>query len=351
MPGTLHVVLPGDPETPTGGYIYDKRIVEGLRATGWTVERHLLGDGFPDPSPTETAAADSLLANLPAGAAVVLDGLCLGVLPEAAARQQDRLRLIGLVHHPLAEETGLDERHRRALFASERDALAACRRVIVTSPFTAVALRAYGVTPERIGIVPPGTAPAALAKGSGSPSLHLISAASLTPRKGHDVLLQALARLKDRDWRLTLAGSDALDIAWAAKIHAMITDCGLAERINLAGVLSGPALERFYDGGDVFVLASRYEGYGMVLAEALARGLPIVSTTGGAIPHTVPADAGLLAPPDDIAAFAAALARIMDEPQTRAALAAGARRARDGLPDWTEAAARFAAEVETAMAR
>ena len=152
-------------------------------------------------------------------------------------------------------------------------------------------------------------------------------------------------------WRLTLAGSDALDIAWAAKIHAMITDCGLAERINLAGVLSGPALERFYDGGDVFVLASRYEGYGMVLAEALARGLPIVSTTGGAIPHTVPADAGLLAPPDDIAAFAAALARIMDEPQTRAALAAGARRARDGLPDWTEAAARFAAEVETAMAR
>ena len=349
MAGTLHFVLPGDPDTPTGGYIYDKHIIAGLRAAGWTVERHLLGVGFPNPNPAETAAAESLLAALPEGAAVVLDGLCLGVLPDTAERQRERLRLIGLVHHPLAEETGLDESHRHAMFASERAALAACRRIIVTSPFTVEALRPYGVAAVRIGVAPPGTERASLAGGSGGPGLSLICAASLTPRKGHDVLLQALARLKDRDWHLTLAGSPDLDGAWAAKIRAMIDNSGLAERVTLAGVLSGAALERFYNAGDVFVLASRYEGYGMVLAEALAHGLPIVTTTGGAIPYTVPGDAGLLAPPDDIPAFAAALSRVLDEPETRSGLAAGARRARASLPDWTQAAARFAAEVETVM--
>ncbi len=350
MIGTLHFVLPGDPDTPTGGYIYDKRIVAELGRSGWTIERHLLGAGFPNPSREETAAAEALLTAMPDGAVAILDGLCLGVLPDVVQRHGHRLRLIGLVHHPLAEETGLTDRRRRSLVASERAALAACRRVIVTSPFTREALRPYGVPRERIGVAAPGTDRAPLARGSGRPGLHLISVASLTPRKGHDVLLQALARLKDRDWRLTLAGSADLDIVWAAKILAMIADSGMTDRIELIGVLKGAALDRCYGAGDAFVLASRYEGYGMVLAEALARGLPIVSTTGGAIPFTVPADAGLLVPPDDIPAFAAALACVMDEPETRAALAAGARRARDGLPDWTQAAACFAAEVETAMA-
>lgn len=349
MSGRLHVVLPGDPETPTGGYIYDKRIVAELRDAGWTVERHLLGAGFPNPSREEVAAAEALLASLPDGAPVVLDGLCLGVLPDVVRQHGRRLRLIGLVHHPLAEETGLAEHRRRRLFASERAALATCRRVIVTSPFTAEALHPYGVPQDRIGVAAPGTDRAPLARGSGRPGLHLVSVASLTPRKGHDVLLQALARLMDRDWRLTLAGSAELDTAWAARIRAMIVNGDMADRIESRGVLKGAALDRCYDSGDVFVLASRYEGYGMVLAEALAHGLPIVATTGGAIPFTVPPDAGLLVPPDDVPALAVALARVMDAPEARATLAAGARRARDGLPDWTQAAARFAAEVETAM--
>ncbi len=345
----LHVVLPGDPDTPTGGYIYDKRMIAELRHAGWTVALHALGPGFPNPSREETAAADALLTALPEGAIVVLDGLCLGVLPEVVQRQQGRLCLIGLVHHPLAEETGLDEPQRQRLFVSERDALAACRRVIVTSPFTASALTPYGVPPDRIGTAPPGTDPAPLAPGSRGPGLHLISAASLTPRKGHDVLLAALALLQDRDWRLTLAGSPDLDPLWAAKIRGLIADQGLGRRVTLHGVLSGAALDGFYASGDVFVLASHYEGYGMVLAEALARGLPIVATTGGAIPFTVPADAGVLVPPGDSAAFATALSRLFDTPALRAALAAGARRARDGLLDWPRAALRFADEIAVAI--
>jgi glycosyltransferase involved in cell wall biosynthesis len=93
-------------------------------------------------------------------------------------------------------------------------------------------------------------------------------------------------------------------------------------------------------------LPSYFEGYGMVLAEALAHGLPVVSTTAGAIPDTVPRDAGVLVPPGDAVALRAALAALLDDPALRARLAAGARAARAGLPTWPEAVACFAAALE-----
>lgn len=346
----IHFVLSGDPDTPTGGYLYDRRIIEGLRASGRDVRRHLLPGSFPDPDAAALAAADDLLAGMADGATVVVDGLCYGAMPEAARRHGGRLRIIALVHHPLAEETGLSAERRQALFAGEREALGHSRRVIVTSPFTVGALAAYGIGADKVGVVTPGTEPVPLAGGSGGPGLHLICAASLTYRKGHDVLIAALAHLKDRDWRLTIAGSGALDPATAADVRARIAAAGLAERVRLAGVLSGAELEAFYASGDVFVLASRYEGFGMALAEALARGLPIVSTTAGAIPHTVPGDAGLLVGADDVAALVKALGRVMDDASLRAALTAGARQARADLPDWPAQAAAFAVEIDRVAA-
>jgi glycosyltransferase involved in cell wall biosynthesis len=84
----------------------------------------------------------------------------------------------------------------------------------------------------------------------------------------------------------------------------------------------------------------------MVLADALARGLPIVSTTAGAIPDTVPSSAGLLVPPGDAEALAGALARAIAEPELRARLAEGARQARAHLPGWADAVRAFAAELD-----
>lgn len=347
---TLHFVLSGDPETPTGGYVYDRRIIGGLRERGWTVQRHLLPGSFPHPDAGALDAAEALLADLADGSAVVIDGLCFGAMPDAARRHGGRLRMIALVHHPLAEETGLGEVLRGQLFESEREALRHVRRVIVTSPFTVGALARYDISAHQVGVVTPGTDPAPLATGSDGPGLHLISAASLTPRKGHDILIAALAQLQDRDWRLTIAGSGDLDPDTARDIKERIAAAELGVRIHMAGVLSGAELDAFYASGDLFVLASRYEGFGMVLAEALARGLPIISTTAGAIPHTVPGDAGLLVGVDDVAALAKALARVMDDAVMRDGLAAGARRARDTLADWPAAAAQFASELDRVVA-
>jgi glycosyltransferase involved in cell wall biosynthesis len=219
------------------------------------------------------------------------------------------------------------------------------RQVIVTSPNTVRALADYGVSPERCTVVPPGTDPAPLAQGSGSEELALLCAASLTPRKGHAVLFCALAQLKHLPWRLRCAGSDALDSATAAMLRTLIGELGLTHRIELLGELDADGLAVCYQQADVFVLPSWYEGYGMVLAEALARGLPIISTTAGAIPDTVPADAGRLVPPGDTAALADALARVLTEPELRQRLAAGARAARRTLPDWPNVCAQFAATL------
>ena len=341
----VHFLIPGDLETRTGGYLYDRQIMAGLTALGWRVDLHRLDASFPLPTPAALAEAEAVLAALPDQALVVVDGLALGALPEVAARHRDRLRLAALVHHPLALETGLDEATRRRLYASERAALRQVRGVIVTSPSTVRALADYDIRPEQCAVVLPGTDPAPLAEGSGGAGWTLLCVASLTPRKGHAVLFRALARVAALPWRLRCAGGD-LDPATAAGVRNLAVELGLAGRIEFPGQLDAAALAVEYQRADWFVLPSYHEGYGMALAEALARGLPIISTTAGAIPDTVPAEAGLLVPPGDEAALAEALARVMTEPGLRERLMAGARAARRALPDWPTTGARFAAALQ-----
>ena len=340
-------LIPGDPDTRTGGYLYDRRIMTGLTALGWRVEPRRLDARFPQPVQAALRGAEEALAALPERALAVIDGLALGAMPAVAAAQRDRLRLVALVHHPLALETGLDEELGRRFQASEREALRHVRQVIVTSPSTArTLLTDFDVSPECCVVIPPGTDPAPLAEGSGDGGLELLCVASLTPRKGHAVLFRALARLQHYPWRLFCAGSEKLHPPTAALLRQLAAELGLAGRIDFLGELDEAALAMCYRRADVFVLPSYHEGYGMVLAEALARGLPIISTTAGAIPDTVPADAGLLVPPGDEAALAEALARVMAEPALRERLAAGARAARQSLPGWPETCARFAAALD-----
>ncbi len=334
-------MVPGDPATLTGGYLYDQRIAQGLRERGWHVFVHALDASFPLPSRAALEDADALLSSLPDAATVVIDGLAFGGMPALAERHATRLRLFALVHHPLADETGLDAESRALLLARERRALAAARGVIVTSRFTARSLTVYGVDPARIAVVEPGVDPAPAAAGGDGRTLALLCVATLTPRKGHDLLLEALARLGDRPWRLECVGDRLRNPVTTAALLARCARLGLADRVDFRGAVDAATLARYYDRSDVFVLASWHEGYGMALTEALARALPIVSTTAGAIPETVPAEAGLLVPPGDVEALTAALARVLDDADERARLAAGARAVRASLPSWGLSSARF----------
>lgn len=317
----------------------------GLRALGWSVTVRELGPGFPFPSAAERAGAARVLAGAQTGSRVVVDGLALGVLGDVAAAATDRLALIALVHHPLALETGLDPADARAFARTEKRALALARRTIATSATTArVLVDRFAVAPARLGVVRPGTDRRAPRPPRVDGPPRLLCVGSLTPRKGQDVLLSALDRLRDLPWEATLLGA-ARDAGFARAVRRAAEAPGLAGRVHLAGEVGDDALARAYGEADLLVLPSRYEGFGMVLTEAVASGLPIVASEAGAIPEAAPPEARMLVPPDDPGALAAALRRLLTDPRALTALAAGADRAAPTLPTWEHAACRFAEEV------
>jgi glycosyltransferase involved in cell wall biosynthesis len=339
--------VPGDLATPTGGYAYDRRMVAELEQLGWQVEVLDIGSDFPRPGPAARAAAQARFEAVPKGRCIVIDGLALGVLPEAAAALAFRHPLVGLVHHPLALESGLLPNEADAMRTSERAALAATRHVIVNSPATArLLVDDYAVPGEKITVARPGTDRAARLPSRRDGTISLLSVGSLVPRKGYDVLLAALARIADLPWSLTIVGDRSRNRATADEVEASIAALGLASRVTLAGAVSAERLAAFYAQADLFVLASRFEGYGMAFTEAIAQGVPVVGTTAGAIPETVPADAGVLVPPDDVAALALALRRLIGEPEARRRLTDGARAVAAAFPTWTESAQLFSRALE-----
>jgi glycosyltransferase involved in cell wall biosynthesis len=340
--------VPGDLATPTGGYAYDRRMIAELGHLGWTVEVIDLGDDFPRPSDETRALASARLTAVAEGQPIVIDGLAFGVLPEAAAQLRLRHPLVAIVHHPLALETGLSPAEASVLHASEQAALAAAAHVITTSATTARGLVAdYKVPAERICIAPPGTDQAALARGSGDDMVQMLAVGSIVPRKGYDVLIAALAMLADLPWHLTIAGDRTRDPAAAMRLDADIIRYQLVERVTVLGAVPVERVSELYAEANLFVLASRFEGYGMVYAEAIMRGLPVVGTTAGAIPDTVPDGAGILVAPDDVTALALALRRLIESPEERHRLALAARAAAARLPTWQDSARRFSGALET----
>lgn len=345
----LHVLVPGPLEQRTGGYIYDARIVDGLRRRGWRVTVHELGGKFPQGDPAARASLSTTLAGLPHGARVVIDGLAMGGLPALVRDAAARLRIVGLVHLLLADESGLTDGQRADYTASEREALAACAGVVATSGHTAARVRTLGVDAAAVRVVPPGTDPAPPARGPGPGAPpRIFCAATVTPRKGQDVLVRALAEVADLAWSCVCAGSLTRAPAFAREVRRLAQEAGLDARIDFAGECGAAEMEAFYGASSLFVLPSHFEGYGMVLTEALARGLPVVSTTGGAIPQTVPPGTGMLVPPGDAGALAAALRTLLAPGAgagERARLAAAARRYAAGLPNWEATAEAFGAAL------
>lgn len=333
----LWFAVPGDPETRTGGYIYAKRLAQALRGQGWTVHPVRLPGGFPRPSANDLAETRRSLTALPKRATALIDGLAFGALPAELLTGLD-LDIVALVHHPLALETGLAPAEAADAAQTERAALRFARAAIVTSPHTADVLVAdYDVAPGRITIAIPGTDPRPRAQGAHPPSL--LAVATVTPRKGHDVLVAALARIGELPWTSTIAGSLTRAPDCVANLRKQIAESGVAGRITLTDEVPEQALGALYHGADLFVLPSRYEGYGMVFADALACGLPIIACAAGAVTGTVPVAASKLVPIDDAAALAAALRGVLSDPDQRRAMADAAWAAGQRLPTWEQCAA------------
>jgi len=343
----LFFLVPGRLDTRTGGYEYDRRMIAGLRARAWTVEVRELDTSFPHPSERALACADALLAAIEDDALVVIDGLAAGAMPTEIERHASRLRIVPLVHALLASEVGLDRETANKLEASERRALAYAAHVIAVGPSLIAPLGRYGVPSSRIAVVEPGTDAAPLARGSRHTGiLHFVTVATLNRGKGHHVLFDALAKIPD-GWRLTCAGSTTRQPETTSQLKSQLSALQLTERVTLAGELDAQAIAALYDSADLFVLPTLSETHPLSVAEALARGLPLVCTTVGAIPDLVGSGddaAALLVGPGNVDALAAALTRVLTDTACLGRLANGARRVRARLRTW-DASGRECAEA------
>ncbi|MCA8864001.1 MULTISPECIES: glycosyltransferase [unclassified Halomonas] len=344
------LIVAGDPAQRTGGYIYDAQIVSSLRDQGWEIDVVGLAGTFPDADAEAVAALTQALASLPDQAAVVIDGLAMGALPEVIAQHIQRLDITALLHHPLGDESGLNEADQQRFHRSELNALAHVARIIVTSHFTARRLPELAAHYEMplnpiVTVVEPGVALAPISPAAEPGEvLRLLCVATLTPRKGQDILVQALAGVAGDHWLCDCYGG-ARDCEFTQRVQQLIDQNGLQNSVQLHGECDGATLEAAYRGAHALVLPSWYEGYGMVVTEALAHGLPVITTTGGALRDTLPSGAGLSVEPGDVDALQDALSRFCHDDELRHQLRQGAALARDALSDWQAAGAKFAAAL------
>jgi glycosyltransferase involved in cell wall biosynthesis len=310
-----------DPARPSGGNTYDRRVCDGLAALGWAVHEHAVNGA---------AALARTVARIPDRAVVLLDGLIASPAPEALVPHARRLRQVALVHMPLGHRPPDDE-----VRAREREVLSAATAVVTTSAWTRRRLaELYGLPADRVHVAEPGVDAAGLAPGTAAGD-SLLCVAAVTPDKGHDVLLDALATVTELSWSCACVGSLDRDPAFADRVRSS----ELGDRVRFGGPRTGPELDREYAAADLLVLASHAETYGMVVTEALARGLPVIAADVGGVTEALGhgqdgTRPGLLVPPGDPAALGAALRAWLGDAELRARLRRAARERRATLPGW-----------------
>jgi len=341
----VHVVVPDgidDPRRPSGGNTYDRRICRGLAEFGWTVDEQSVTGGWPFPDDAARRALADVLDAIPAGEVVLIDGLIASTVPDVLVPRADRVRLVVLMHMPVGSGLSVDD----VVGKGERAVLEAAVATVTTSRWTRDwLLDQYGLAPESVHVASPGVDLAKLASGTVGGG-ELLCVAAVTRAKGHDVLLGALATLTDLPWTCTCVGSLDRDPDLVDELRELVIDGGLEDRIRFVGSRIGPDLDSAYAAADVLVLASSAETYGMVVTEALACGLPVVTTTAGGLPEALGRGAdggrpGLLVPPGDSGAFAAALQRWLDDVGLRRRLRLAASERRTTLPGWSSTTGRM----------
>jgi glycosyltransferase involved in cell wall biosynthesis len=328
----VHIVVPAgidDPARPSGGNRYDRRLIETLPAAGLPVREYVVADA------EEMARA---VAEVPDGAVLFVDGLLAADAAELLVPASRRARLVVLVHMIFGDQPAAE-----AVRERESAVLAAAAAVIIASRWGRDRLLSgYNLAPDRVHVATPGVDPAPIATGTPGGGA-LLCVAALAEHKGQDVLLATLASVPQLPWRCVLAGSPDREPAFVERLRRTAEVAGIADRVRFAGALSGAALDQAYAAADLLVLPSYGEMYGMVVAEALARGVPVLASDVGGVREPLGSAAdgdvpGVLVPPGDPGALADAIADWLGSRQHRDALRRAAAGRRETLPTWESTA-------------
>lgn len=343
-----------DPARPSGGNIYDRKVIHSLSGSGWHVHEHTVGGQWPRLDESSHRALAQALGAIPDGATVVIDGLLASCAARVVVPAAARLRLAVLMHLPLGHSPPGHELPHAS--ESERAVLTAAGAIVATSDWTrGLLLQMYDeLEPHRVHVAAPGVDRALQAEATplgGS----LLCVAAVTRHKGHDLLLAALSALTDLAWHCTCVGALDQEPAFAADLRHGVESARLSDRITFTGAVVGAGLERFYAAADLLLLPSRGETHGMVVTEALAHGIPVIATAVGGVPDTIGyvehgRRPGLLVPPEDSAALAAAIRRWLGDESLRAAVRDAAGLRRSTLPSWSATAAQLGGVIASMTA-
>lgn len=323
----------GDPNRLTGGYLYHREVFRRWRAQGHRVDEIALG---PADVAGQLAAAPLAGTRVVAERydALLVDALARAVVAPWLDQWRAQRPLIALIHELPAVAGASDSREQEW-----EQALLHADALVAVSDDGAATLIARGADPARVFVASGGCDRLLARLPAGMPREPLVIAVGQwIPRKNLAHLVRAWGQAAIHDWRLELIGETNADPAYAAEVWQAVRSC--PAQVSVHGTLDDDALANLYARASVFALPSRFEGYGLVFAEALACGLPVIAGAVGPVPALV-GNGGLLVPPDDEAALAAALRAITIDTALRARLSAAARQHAAGLPCWDDTAERL----------
>ena len=331
-------VTVGDTGRKTGGYIYNARVISGLRHRDVEVEEIVACGSSPDEQRTAATRLGSTFDPAEFDA-IIVDALARIAVAPHLDRWRTLRPVVAMVHELPSVAGG--ETVARELDYEEH--LLRADWLVAVSDHGRKVLQTRGVSPGRIHVVRPGfdhiPASGDIRVEKGDP-VRALCVGQWIPRKGILTLVEAWADRERPGAVLELVGETDADPAYEVKVRTVI-DAAPRGSIVESGCVDDEALGAAYASADIFVLPSRYEGYGIVYAEALARGLPIVACDIGPLPDLVGKEAAVLVQPDDEEALSAALDLLLGDPVLRARMSAAASRRASLLPRWEDTVTGF----------